>query len=204
MGVGEFLVLAATLCAVVGFVLAAAWAARRRFRASFGAEHALLTRRLGSRRAADRELARRTKIYSSLPDVPLSPEDLQYYTESWDRIRGGLDADPAAALAGAERLLRALIHDRGYPCHDPEEQLALLSVRHGRTLPGYRAAQRTSQSLRRDAHSVPIEELRQAFASYHVLFDELLMDADDVPRRLRRVPAHLPGDDFAGPRPTLF
>src|SRR5260221_4485578 len=96
MSIGVILVLVA-MFVVVGVMMRVVLIVRRgrRLRAPFGAEYDHVLQRLGSRRAADRELRRRQLAYADLPDSLLSWDDLQDYTESWDGVQAGFAADPA-------------------------------------------------------------------------------------------------------------
>ncbi len=58
----------------------------------------------------------------------------------------------------------------GYPIDNQEQLLADLSVRHGRYLPGYRTARRTTDQAQDGA----TEEFRQALLDYRALFNDLL------------------------------
>src|SRR5260221_2693715 len=131
---------------------------KRALRAPLGPEYDRLVAEQGGRRAADRELLRRRRAHDGLRLAPLGPDDLDYYSTSWDHVQGGFIDDPVVALHGADRLIRALMHDRGYPGEDRGEQLALLSVEHGRALSGYRDATQVAQRARLDPDNASTEE----------------------------------------------
>src|ERR1044071_4999051 len=77
--------------------------AKRRIRTSFGPEYARLKDEYGGARAADRELARRRQMHGTLRLEPISADDRDFYTTSWEHVRGGFLDDPAVALSGAEQ-----------------------------------------------------------------------------------------------------
>jgi hypothetical protein len=143
--------------------------AKRQIRASFGPEYARAEAEYGGSRAADRELARRSQRL-----VPISADDRDFYTTSWEHIRGGFRDDQLVALSGAEQLTGRLLAARGYPVDDLSEQLALLSVRHGRALADYRQALWVSERLRISPMSMPTEAIRAAVMQYQALFADLL------------------------------
>jgi hypothetical protein len=184
MGIMDILVFAvmvvaalALAAAVVGFI---AWRRRRALRDSFGPEYGRMLWECGSRKAADAEARRRQEAYAELDVMPLSFDDLRYYTKSWDRVLADAATHPVSALKGADHLVRSVLVDRGYPC-DPVELFALLSVEHGTALSGYRNARLLLLEMQENPTTVSTEQLRKALSDCGRMFDELLMDAD-VPR----------------------
>jgi hypothetical protein len=158
--------------------VAAGWARynKRRLRASFGPELETVAQEQGSPRKVDRELRRRKKRHDALELHAISAEDQAYYASTWEHLQGEFLDDPSLALTDAERLVTTVLEVRGYPGHDAEEQLALLSVEHADSLAGYRTAQGVSRRAAEDPTKIPTEELRQAMLSYLTLFNELLAD----------------------------
>lgn len=168
-----------TILATVLIIAVMAYAARREYgkrqiRTSFGPEYARVKAEHGSTRAADRELARRTQQHNRLRLEPISADDRDFYTTSWEHVQGGFLDDPVVALSGAEQLIARLLAARGYPADEQGEQLALLSVQHGRGLADYRRALSVSEHLRTDPASVTTEEKRTALMQYQALFGDLL------------------------------
>ena len=153
---------------------------KRQIRTSFGPEYARVRSEYGGTRAADRELARRNQMHNRLRLEPISANDRDFYTSSWEHIRGGFLDDPAVALAGAEQLIARLLEARGYPTDDRGEQLALLSVQHGRALADYRQALWVSERVRTDPASMPTEVKREALMQYQTLFGDLLTEPGAV------------------------
>ena len=150
---------------------------RRKLRASFGPEYQEVEQQQGSRREADRELLRRKHQHDKLELRPISVQDQEFYSTSWDHLQGEFLDNPAISLSNAEQLVGELLDFRGYPGEDPEERLALLSVEHAASLADYRNAQQISRHAHTDASATSTEEIRQALLSYHVLFSELLADS---------------------------
>ena len=186
MTIGAVLTLLATILVVLVMAVAAVVEHRKREqRSAFGPEYARVVAEYGGRRAADRELARRRQAHSLLPLAPLGPDDLSYYTSTWDHIQGVFVDDPAAALSGADRLIRALLHDRGYPGEDRDEQFALLSVQHGRTLTAYREAEPVMRRAAEDPEETSTEEMREALMRYRRFFDDVLLEGSGpLPQRV--------------------
>lgn len=168
-----------TFVAVVLFIAVVAAGGRRgntkrEVRTAFGPEYARVRSEYGGTRAADRELARRNQMYGRLRLEPVSANDRDLYISSWERLEDRFLEDPTFALAGAGQLLDRLLEAKGYPVDDRGEQLALLSVRHGGVLAGYRQALWVSERLRADPASLPIDVKREALMLYRALFDDLL------------------------------
>ncbi|HET9173374.1 MAG TPA: hypothetical protein VFN97_28345 [Actinospica sp.] len=183
--------------AVVLIAAVAGWSSysRRRLRTSFGPEVETVARQQGSARDVDRELRRRKKEHDALPLREISPEDQAYYATSWQNLQAEFLDDPSLALAGAEKLVAAVLTARGYPGDDQEEQLALLSVEHADSLAGYRAAQSTVRRAREEPSAASTEELRQAMLAHLALFDELLTDRGARPETTAERPINLPATD---------
>jgi hypothetical protein len=151
---------------------------KRRMRASFGPELKTVALEHEGVREVDRELRRRTNLYSDLSLHAIGTQDREFYATSWENLQGEFVDSPSLALATAERLVAAVLDARGYPGGDEKEQFALLSVKHSPSLAGFRAAQQTSRRAAQDSAATPTEELRRAMLAYHALFTELLGDPD--------------------------
>ena len=182
MGITSVLILTITAIPLLAAVTAVTVVEKRRYaiRKRFGPEFARLLLERSSRKAAYSEARRRMRARADLQTSPLSPDDLEYYTRSWDVVQDDFAEHPVPALAAADRLVRSVLHDRGYPS-DPDTQFALLSVAHGAALARYRDARRALAEAQENPNSASKEDLRPAMSSCGRLLDELLMDAD-VPR----------------------
>jgi len=171
-----------TIIVAVVFIGAAAggWARynTRKLRASFGPEYETVAQAHDTPREVDRELRRRKSEHAGLDLHPIGPKDQEFYTTSWNSLQGGFLDAPSLSLSSAESLVAKVLDARGYPGEDPDEQLALLSVRYAHSLADYRAAQAISRHAKADPGAAGTEELRQALLSYHVLFTEILEDQD--------------------------
>lgn len=137
-----------------------------RTRRQFGPEYDRLVKELGARKAAA-ELTARQRRVEALGIHPLSAEQQASYSGEWTAVQQGFVDSPAAAVSAADRLIWAVMRDRGYPADDQDASMEALSVYHARPLAGYRRA----QSIRPESAST--EDLRKAMISYRMLFGDL-------------------------------
>jgi len=147
-------------------VLGPALLRRVRMRRQFGPEYDRLVKELGARKAAA-ELTARQRRVEALGIHPLSAEQQASYSGEWTAVQEGFVDSPAAAVSAADRLIWAVMRDRGYPADDKDASMEALSVYHARPLAGYRQA----QSIRPESAST--EDLRKAMISYRMLFGDL-------------------------------
>jgi len=170
---------------------------RRRLRRRFGPEYDSLVEERGSRRKAEAELAGREKRVRGLHIRPLVPAARSRYARRWTATQEHFVDAPPGAVADAQRLVLAVMSERGYPTEGDDQVLADLSVDHADALDHYRAAHGISQRAADNLAST--EDLRQAMIHYRALFRDLLgrpaepgPDSDlsvQVPAARERVPA---------------
>lgn len=153
---------------------------RRKLRERFGPEYERTVERADSRTAGERELRAREKRHDSLDIKPLDSTTRDRYTRDWAGVQEEFVDRPEDAVHDADRLVTSLMHERGYPTQDFDQQVRDLSVEHGRTLEHYRAAHDVDALSTR--HEATTEQLRGAMVHYRALFDELLADGGE-PRR---------------------
>jgi hypothetical protein len=151
---------------VVGGALYARQTAQKR---QFGPEYDQLASEVGPRRAKA-ELAKRQKRVDGLDLKTLSPEQRAAYGARWEAAQELFIDSPQQATRTAAELVTAVAAEVGYPVDNQEQLLADLSVRHGRYLPGYRTARRTTDQ----AAGGSTEQFRQALLDYRALFHDLL------------------------------
>ncbi|MGP3980084.1 hypothetical protein [Streptomyces sp. KR80] len=145
---------------------------RRHLEERFGPEYERTVEAEDSRLAAERELQKREERHDALEIKPLPSTVRNRYAEDWNRVQETFVDRPQAAVDEADRLVTALMSERGYPTEGFEQQIKDLSVEHASTLEHYRTAHEvTLRSSRREATT---EELRGAMVHYRALFDELL------------------------------
>lgn len=160
------------IVAVAAFSVTAA--RRRRLRERFGPEYDRMVAEQQSQRKAEAELAGRERRVRELDIRPLTPAARTEYAAQWTSIQEHFVDRPDAAVAQAQQLVTAVLHDRGYPTEGYDQILADLSVQHARTLEHYRAAHTISEAAA--GGSASTEDLRQAMIHYRALFDDLLAD----------------------------
>ena len=83
---------------------------------------------------------------------------------------------PAEAVKSADTLVSEVMHKRGYPVGDFDQQARDVSVDHAEVVHEYRAAH--DISMLNDHQQATTEQLRQAMVHYRTLFSELLGDED--------------------------
>ncbi|MFD8588563.1 hypothetical protein ACFV1B_03230 [Streptomyces sp. NPDC059637] len=147
---------------------------RRRLHERFGPEYERTVEAHDDRRRAEHELREREKRHDALDIRPLRPETRDRYAREWTRVQEEFVDRPDGAVHEADRLVTALMGERGYPTEGFEQQVRDLSVEHGRTLEHYRAAHEVNG--RSTSGRATTEELRGAMVHYRALFDELLED----------------------------
>jgi hypothetical protein len=169
---------------------------RRRLRRRFGPEYDSLVGERG-RRKAEAELAEREKRVRRLDIRPLDPAARSRYARRWTAVQEHFVDAPPGAVADAQRLVLAVMSERGYPTEGEDQVLADLSVDHADALDHYRAA---SGIIQRAADNLAsTEDLRQAVIHYRALFQDLLGRpgepgpeagvGDQLPAARERVPA---------------
>jgi hypothetical protein len=182
MSTGTLLAIIIPIVVVIAVVAVVAWVLMRRkkLRDRFGPEYERTMEDADSRMAGERELKAREKRHDALDIKPLDSRIRDRYTRDWTSVQEEFVDRPEDAVHDADRLVTSLMHERGYPTQDFDQQLKDLSVEHGRTLEHYRAAHDVDDLSTR--HEATTEQLRGAMVHYRALFDELLSDGGE-PRR---------------------
>lgn len=150
-------------------------ATRRRtdaLRQRFGPEYDKTVDEAGGRRAAEAELKDRVERRQDLDIRPLSPASADRYAGEWRDVQARFVDSPGTAVGEADRLVIAVLRERGYPVDDFEQRAADISVDHADVVENYRAAH--GISLANDAGRASTEDLRQAMVHYRTLFERLL------------------------------
>jgi FtsZ-interacting cell division protein ZipA len=149
----------------------------RKLRDQFGPEYDRTVAEAGDRKEAESRLQERTERRQQLDIVPLDPAERDRYVEAWKQTQARFVDEPAEATREADRLITAVMRQRGYPIEDFEQRAADISVDHPQVVDDYRAAQAIAAANERSEAST--EDLRQALVHYRSLFEELLeVDAD--------------------------
>jgi hypothetical protein len=176
MSTGTLLAIIIPIAVVIALVAGATFVLmrRRKLQQRFGPEYERTMENADNRMAAERELRAREKRHDSLEIKPLDTTVRDRYARDWTGVQEEFVDHPEDAVHDADRLVTSLMHDRGYPTQDFEQQLKDLSVEHGRTLEHYRAAHQVDELSTR--HQATTEQLRGAMVHYRALFEELLSD----------------------------
>ena len=173
MDTGLLVVILIVLALLVVLALVAGRQRRsRRLRERFGPEYDRTVAEAGDRKQAESQLQERTARRQRLDIVPLDPADRDRYVEAWRQTQARFVDEPAEATREADRLITAVMRQRGYPIDDFEQRAADISVDHPQVVDDYRAAQAIAAANERSEAST--EDLRQALVHYRSLFEELL------------------------------
>ena len=167
----------AVLIVVAAIVLAAAMAVGRRKRTQrlkerFGPEYERMVSEADRPGSAEKELIERERRHDELDIVALPSAARRTYSERWQSVQTTFVDDPAGALVEADRLIMAVMRDRGYPVDDFDQRAQDISVDHPTVVENYRAAHDVQRSARGGGSET--EDQRQAFVHYRALFVELL------------------------------
>ena len=144
----------------------------RTLRDRFGPEYDRALNESGGRRAAEKELDRRSKRVAQLPIRPLPPNDRERYADLWRAEQARFVDDPRGAVHEADRLVEEVMRRRGYPIGDFEQRAADISVDHPVVVENYRAAHDIAQRV--EHGHAGTEDLRQAMVHFRTLFEDLL------------------------------
>lgn len=161
---------------IVALIIAMAARSRRKkkhLRSRFGSEYDRTVDRKGSKRKAVKDLHHREQEHEKLHLRELSPAERDRYRDEWQGLQASFVDRPASALADADRLVTALMRDRGYPVDDFDQQADLVSVDHPQVVSHYRAAHAIHDRSHRE--DVSTEDQRKAVVHYRALFDELMV-----------------------------
>src|SRR5262249_26056129 len=128
---------------------------------------------------------------------PLDPAARSRYARRWVAIQEHFVDVPPVAVADAQRLILAVMSERGYPTEGDVQVLADLSVDHADALDHYRAARGISQRAADNPAST--EDLRRAVTHSRAVSRALLVRpgdpgresgvSDQLPAASERVPA---------------
>jgi hypothetical protein len=144
----------------------------------FGPEYDRTVDETGGRRAAESSLRDRAKRRNELEIHELSHEARLQFATRWREVQSGFVDDPRLAVDDADRLLQAVMRERGYPVDEFDERLEMVSVDHPELAENYRVAHTTQR--RSGVDSASVDDLREAFQHYRALFDDLLADSAGV------------------------
>ena len=168
--------------AVVVVALAAQAYARSRRRAvlqdRYGSEYNRTVDSAGSARKAERELTEREKMHEDLDIRPLSDDARERFAADWQRAEGRFMDDPELAAREADRIVRDVLVERGYPRDDFDEQAAAVSVDHPKAVQRYRHGHEMVHGNGASGDE-RTENLRKAMVDFREVFAELVEPAPD-------------------------
>ena len=145
----------------------------------FGPEYDRTIDRADGRRDAEAELEARAKRRDELDIRPLTNASRTRYLDEWQRVQARFVDDPVGAVQESDRVIQAVMRERGYPVDNFDQRAADISVDHPEVVENYREGHRLALSSATGDGTT--EELRQAMVHYRGLFDELLEDTADGP-----------------------
>ncbi len=181
----------AAIVIVIGLAVIVALVNRRRrterLRSHFGPEYERAVGEAGDQRAGEKELLARQRKRQKLDIVALSPDARAKYSELWRAVQTTFVDDPSKSVGDADRLVTAVMCDRGYPVDDFERRAADISVDHPHVVEHYRAAH--TLHLAQERADIGTEAQREAFVHYRALFEKLLETGretgSDTPKEAR-------------------
>jgi hypothetical protein len=181
-----WVVIAAAVALVI--LALAAWSysqSRRRaaLRDQFGSEYDRTVSEAGSRRKAESELAERERAHESLDIQPLSEAARSRYTEDWQRAEQRFVDDPELAAREADRVVRDVLEERGYPKDDFDTQAAAVSVDHPKVVDRYRHGHDMVHG-NGESGEERTENLRKAMVDFRMVFTELI-EVEEPERSVR-------------------
>ena len=188
-----WIVIAVVAVLVVAALAAWSYAKSRRrtaLRDQFGREYDRTVDSAGSRRKAERELEEREKAHESLDIQPISEAARDRYVDDWQQAERRFVDDPELAAREADRIVRSVLDDRGYPNDDFDTQAAAVSVDHPHVVARYRHGhemlhgngERKGKS--KDAgNEERTENLRKAMVDFRAVFEQLVEPQAELAER---------------------
>ena len=166
-------VVALLLVAVALFLAARRRSERAGLQERFGPEYDRAVDEHGGRRQAEHRLADVASRRDKAEIRELEPAERSTYAARWGSVQSDFVDDPVAATREADRLVGAVMRDRGYPLDDVGDPADLVAAdQHPELASHYRAAHEIGQR----SDDATTEELRQAFVHYRALFENLLAE----------------------------
>lgn len=167
---------------VLALLLAAGAGMRRRRRAhlreQFGPEYDRTVAQASRRSKAEQELAERKRRREELDIRPLTPAARERFVVEWEAAQKRFVDDPQSAVLDADRIVRAVLEQRGYPVDDTDtERIAAdVSVDHPAAVQRYRHGH-DMLGHRERAQAEGTENMRKAMIDFRAVFEEVV-DAD--------------------------
>jgi hypothetical protein len=169
------IVLAVIVAFIIGGLIGMAFNRRqrtKRLQEKFGPEYERTIHEIGDKRQAEHELEARLDHVKSLEIRPLSAEEIDRYTSEWRATQAEFVDEPLAALQKADRIIREVMKEKGYPVEDFEQRVADISVDYPELVTDYRGLHLIA--VKEDDEEVSTEEMRQAMVHGRALFENLV------------------------------
>ena len=171
-----WIVIAVVAALVVLALLAWAYSQSRRRSAlkdQFGPEYDRTVSSADSRRKAERDLADRERMHEDLDIQPLSQAARARYTEDWQRAEQRFVDDPELAAREADRIVRSVLEEQGYPDDDFDSQVAAVSVDHPSVVERYRHGHDMVHGNGAEGDE-RTENLRKAMVDFRAVFERVV------------------------------
>ena len=149
----------------------------QRLQKQFGPEYRRTVASRGDRGAAEHDLREREQRRKELEIRPLDAGARNAYAQRWRNTQERFVDAPTEAVGDADALVQQVMHDRGYPVGEFEQQARDVSVDHADVVSEYHAAHEIS--VLNEHGQASTEQLREAMVHYRALFSELLHDGDN-------------------------
>ena len=170
----EWIAVAALAAAVVLLavgIVARARARRSRLEDRFGPEYRRAVSSSG-RRDAEKRLSQVEKEHGELSIRTLPASARDRYLEEWRQAETRFVTDPRESAATAERIIRRVLEERGYPVNGaPEDQVAHLAADHPDVAERFRHGRAMMENVN---GARATEDLRKALIDFRIVLDELL------------------------------
>ena len=170
-----YLAIVVGVLAVVAIALARYLSNRRTtaLRGRYGPEYDRTVGQSASRRDAERELRTREEQFADLDVKPLSEATRTRFTADWEHAERLFVDDPEAAAREADRIVRNVMDERGYPGDDLETRTAAVSVTHAEVVQRYRHGHEMVHGNGVSA-AERTENLRKAMVDFRAVFAEMV------------------------------
>jgi hypothetical protein len=146
-----------------------------RLKERFGPEYDRAMAQHESKKEAESRLTAVEERRRSLRIVPLGDDARLRYHRQWADVQARFVDHPVEAVREGDKLIVAVMRERGYPMDDFDAQASMIAIDHPTVVENYREAHEISQR----AGEATTEELRRAFVRYRELFEALVGQAPE-------------------------
>lgn len=176
MDTNTLLIVVVVVLVIAAIMFALVMTTRRRrtkgLKEQFGPEYKHAVDEYGGPHKAEEQLQARQKRVEAFDIHPLAPGEGDRFAEQWKQAQAEFVDAPDKAVTDADRLVKQVMQQRGYPVGDFEQQAADISVDHPNVVTHYRTAHEIA--LKQEKGKASTEDLRQAMVHYRALFEDLL------------------------------